>query len=199
MLSFDDTAAFDLPHFTNRSYKGLPHARLGYVPWMCWDHSSNKKWYIYHVKNLFKKGANRLMTCLHAVIHSIMNDSNHPSMKARKLVLVGDNCAENKNNTIFAGLQHLILLGWFDHVELLFGPVGHTHNGVDQVHGIHNNGLGQHTIADFGHAISKYEMVWPDPSKRPEPVLLEAQSVSSPASPGYQRWRRNVSSMVVIQ
>ena len=175
MLSFDDTTAFDLPHFTNRGYKGLPAARVAYVPWLCWDHSSGKKWYIYHAKNLYKKGGNRLMTSLHAVIHSVLNDANHPSMQARKLVLVADNCAENKNNTIFAGLQHMVLLNWFDEVELLFGPVGHTHNGVDQVHGIHNNGLGQHTIADFGHLVSKYEVVWPDQSKRPEPVLLEAQ------------------------
>jgi hypothetical protein len=58
---------------------------------------------------------------------------------ARRLVLTGDNCSENKNNTVFAFCAHLVAVGWFDRVELVFGPVGHTHGGIDQPHFVHNN------------------------------------------------------------
>jgi len=110
------------------------------------------------------------------MIMAIKNDTTHPSRKARTLVLIADNFMENKNNTVFAGLQDFILLGWFDEVQLLFGPVGHTHNGVDQVHAVHNGNLGQYTIADLGQAVSLYPSVWTDPAKRSEAVLLDAST-----------------------
>ena len=32
----------------------------------------------------------------------------------------------------------MVSRGWYDVVELYYGPVGHTHNGVDADHKIHN-------------------------------------------------------------
>jgi hypothetical protein len=64
-------------------------------------------------KSRFHKGGNWL-TNIHAMIHAINNDPTNPARFPRTLVLIAENYSENKNNTIFAGLQHLILLGWFD-------------------------------------------------------------------------------------
>ena len=44
----------------------------------------------------------------------------------------------NKNNEVFAYYSDVVAAGWFDSVELLFGPVGHTHTGMDAVHKFHN-------------------------------------------------------------
>ena len=33
----------------------------------------------------------------------------------------------------------LIHLEMFNKIELMYGPVGHTHNGNDAVHFVHNN------------------------------------------------------------
>ena len=78
-----------------------------------------------------------------------------PSAKAKTLVLIGDNYSENKSNVTLDFACELVMqgasialcsfvqhsTGWFDEVQLLFGPVGHTHNGVDAVHkvGLHSH------------------------------------------------------------
>jgi hypothetical protein len=56
---------------------------------------------------------------------------------------IADSCSKNKCNTIISFHAHMVLLGIWDVDELLFGPVGHTHMGVDQDHGVHN-ALGQY-------------------------------------------------------
>jgi hypothetical protein len=33
---------------------------------------------------------------------------------------------------------------WYDEILFLFGPPGHTHNGIDATHNLHNNGLGRY-------------------------------------------------------
>jgi len=93
--------------------------RVQDTPWLCVERATGKKVYVYSMKGLYSKGANRLMTTLHAMIMAIKNDTTHPSQKARTLVLIADNFMENKNNTVFAGLQHFVVLGWFDEVQML--------------------------------------------------------------------------------
>jgi hypothetical protein len=55
------------------------------------------------------------------------------------LILIGDNFGENKNDTNLAFFSEMIQAGFYDEVQMLFGPVGHTHNGVDRCHNTHNN------------------------------------------------------------
>jgi hypothetical protein len=79
----------------------------------------------------------------------------HPQRTATTLYLVGDNFAENKCNEVAAFCCLLVLkkylplllcraslavqlTRWFREVYLLYGPVGHTHNGIDAAHRIHN-------------------------------------------------------------
>lgn len=49
--------------------------------------------------------------------------------------------------------------GWYDEVLLLYGPVGHTHNGIDADHKIHNQDLGAYTAGTLGEWVSKYHQV----------------------------------------
>jgi hypothetical protein len=71
-------------------------------------------------------------------------------------VCIADSAGENKNNTVLAYFTDLVDNGWFDVVELLFGPVGHTHNGVDATHKIHNQNVGNCTSGDLGHFVQNY-------------------------------------------
>ena len=48
---------------------------------------------------------------------------------ARYMAFVGDNYSENKNMTLLVFASMLVMNGWKDEIEFLFGPVGHTHNG----------------------------------------------------------------------
>ena len=175
VFSYDDTSTFGAPHFTNRCYKGLPNARVEFIPFLIKDHARGKDTYIYSVKNRYKKGANRLVTTLNACIRALKSDLAHAARHANKLVLIADNYSENKNNTMFAFCTHLILEGVYDEVEMLFGPVGHTHNGVDQKHDTHNNSLGSFTNADLAHLISRYILAWPSAATRPGAAVLDVQ------------------------
>jgi hypothetical protein len=144
------------------------------VPWLLADHSTGRFFYFYTVKHRFKGGANRLCTTLMRIFRA-SKFSNHVSRFARELCLVADNCSENKNNTLLAFASHLVMLGWYDEIEIVFGPVGHTHNGVDAQHQIHNEILGNKTSATFVHHIAHYCQSWVQPHSRPTPVLLQEQ------------------------
>ena len=62
---------------------------------------------------------------------SAAKESSHPAANARTCVFIGDNYSENKNLEDLALAFVLIGKGYYDEVLFLFGPVGHTHNGVD--------------------------------------------------------------------
>ena len=73
-------------------------------------------------------------------------------------MLIADNATENKNNQVLAFFVDMVSRGWLDEVELLFGEPGHTHNGGDAVHKIHNVGVGNATSSDLGHFVSQYKL-----------------------------------------
>ena len=94
---------------------------------------------------------------------------------ARKLTLMADNCATNKSNQMFAFCTELVQRGWFDEVQMLFGPVGHTHNGNDAVHFIHNQIAGNYLSVTPAELFNNYKYAWPTEHTRPQPVILESQ------------------------
>ena len=75
-------------------------------------------------------------------------------------VLFGDNFWENKNNTNVDFLLELIWRGWYDEIHLLFAPVGHTHNGVDAAHRVHNNDCGKHAAGTLGEWAGNFTRVF---------------------------------------
>jgi len=159
VLSFDDTGALGLPRFTNRQPKGLTHNRVKVVPFNITNHSTGENTYIYMVKERYKKGGNRLCSILWHQIGKVKN-SAHENRHARTLYLMADNYAENKNNTLFAFCSDLVERGWFDEVQLLFGPVGHTHNGNDGVHYVHNRLAGNYVSGTLAHYVNHFHHAW---------------------------------------
>ena len=87
--------------------------------------------------------------------------------------MLADNFAENKCNTVFAWCTCLVLAGWFDEVELLFGPVGHTHNGNDSVHYVHNHCAGNFNSVTLAEYLNTFVFAWEEDDTRPQPVLLD--------------------------
>ena len=93
------------------------------------------------------------------------------------MVLLADNASENKNNTLFQFCSELILRKWYDEVELYFGPVGHTHNGNDAVHFIHNQIAGNQVSITPAELFMNYKYAWQTEKTRPQPVIVETQYV----------------------
>jgi hypothetical protein len=156
VIMHDGTESLGLPRMTNRTLKNMDPTRFHVVPWLGEDHTAQRKDYIYSVKNAFPKDSNTLISEVHVMIRRAKSDYKHPRHKARKLVLIADSASENKNNILFAYVTDLVENKWFDEVELIFGPVGHTHNGVDACHKIHNQNVAGCVSGDIGHFVQNY-------------------------------------------
>ena len=180
VLSYDDTVVLGMPRLTNRDIKGLTTYRVNVIPFSLSNHGTREEFYYYTLQGQYKKGANRLCTTLchhidrikHRVVKTVAEANQK---KARRLVLLADNCSENKNNTLVAYLTELIYFGLFDKVELYFGPVGHTHNGRDVVHSKHNNDVGNFESVSLPEFFKAYYAVWTNPATRPQPIIVDVQ------------------------
>jgi hypothetical protein len=182
VLSYDDTTAMGFPRPTNRAPKQMATDKVELVPWNCTNHGTGENIYVYDLKKKWRHGANRLCTNLYHIIRRIKLKDDATCTTAergqkvcRKLVLMGDNVSENKNNTLFAFCQHLVEIGWYDEVELLFGPVGHTHNGNDAVHFVHNNLVGNFVSITPAEFFIHYKDAWRNEKTRPTPIVAEVQ------------------------
>lgn len=175
VVSFDDTSALSLPHFTNRGLKNFPTATIDFVPWNVMNHGSGENAYFYTFKNDIKKGGNRICTFLYILLRRIkFSTVPHCQKLARHLVLMGDNYSENKCNILFAFCAFLVHLGWFDKVELFYGPVGHTHNGNDSVHNCHNNIAGNFDSITLAEFLQKFDFAWTNEEARPQAVFFDS-------------------------
>lgn len=89
--------------------------------------------------------------------------------------MIADNYSENKNNTLFAFCSDLVSRGWYDEILLLYGPPGHTHNGGDAQHNIHNNICANFTSPTLAHFLARYPQSWRFEARRPDPCILDVQ------------------------
>jgi hypothetical protein len=89
--------------------------------------------------------------------------------------LMGDNCSENKNNDLFGFCSDLVARGWFDKISVVFGPVGHTHNGNDAIHYCHNQLVGNSFCVTLPEYIKAFERTWTNKATRPTGVVLDTQ------------------------
>lgn len=85
-----------------------------------------------------------------------------------RLILMADNYTENKCHILLCFLCHLVHCKWFESIELLFGPVGHTHNGNDSVHHCHNNIAGDFSMVTLPEFLKTFPLAWTSESARPE-------------------------------
>lgn len=129
------------PRTTNKDVKNYPTDRVFMTP-LSLSHHGNGNVYFYDFTHKWRHGSNRMCTILYTVLSRIKNKpardaTTHDLAQKRstKLYLMADNAPLNKNNTILAFASELVMRGWFEEVQMLFGPVGHTHNGNDAVHG----------------------------------------------------------------
>ena len=173
-----DTSVFSLPHFTNRPPKHFPESTINFVPFNITNHGSMENFYIYSEKSL-QKGGNRICTYMYHMLHRIKfkqgerGSVENSQCNARKLVLMADNFVENKCMIFLAFLSHLIHMGWFDEVEIMFGPVGHTHGGNDTVHNVHNNICGNFTSVTLPEFLNYFHLSWTNETVKPQPVAVE--------------------------
>jgi hypothetical protein len=177
VLSYDDTSAIGFPRMTNRPIKSMPKDRVQMTPFNLTNHGSRENIYVYDLKGKWMHCSDRLCTTLYTVLRRIKWKSpascspvELAQIQCRKLVLLADNATENKNNILFAFLSELVMRGWFDEIQLLYGPVGHTHNGNDAVHFVHNNIAGNFTSLTPAHLFHNFTYAWQG-EKRPQPVL----------------------------
>lgn len=175
VFRFDDTITAGFPHFGHREPKKVSQLhRLEMIPWLVEDVARQKFQYCYTTKGRFRKGGNRLCSSLYYSIMSLKR-SNHRARKARKLVLIGDNYSENKNNVVLDFLNELVVMGIYDEVQLLYGPVGHTHNGIDAKHKVHNVDLGRMCAGTFGEWVLHFDDAFAEADTRPTAMVLDAQ------------------------
>ena len=180
VLSYDDTSALGMPRLTNRDIKNFCKTRVDVIPFNLTNQGPKEEFYYYTLQGQFKKGANRLCTTLW---HALQRIKHRPAVTpaeqgqklARRLVLIADNYSENKNNTLMAFLSLLIYMKEFDCVELYFGPVGHTHNGGDVNHGVHNNIVGDHESVALPEFFQAYRAGWRNDKTRPQPIIVDVQ------------------------
>jgi hypothetical protein len=138
------------------------------------NYSTGEHLYVYMLKKKFKKLANRLITVLYHLLRRVKWGS-HPCRFAKDLILIADNASENKNNVLFVFCSELVLRGWFRSVSMLFGPVGHTHNGIDAYHFCHNQLVGNFVSITLAEYIHRFQDAWRTERTRPRPVILETQ------------------------
>jgi hypothetical protein len=172
VFRFDATTSAGFPHFTNRTIKGMSHHRFSLTPNLVMDEARQRLSYLYSVDG-YAKGANRWCTELFNCIKAL-KESGSPASRARVLVLIGDNFSENKNNTDFEFCADLVARGWYDEVYMYFGPVGHTHNGVDSVHHVHNLFAMNYTLGTPADLANAFVTTWRE-NCRPEFVIIEQQ------------------------
>lgn len=169
----DGTEAMGFPRVGRRDTKNLTKSRFNVVPFHIQEHATQRSDYVYLAKGRYKKDCNYIITLLYAAIKRVKENYAHPSFRARKCVFIADNASENKNNELLAFCTELVAKGWFDDIELLFGEVGHTHNGIDANHKIHNNGVADHWAGDLGHFVANYRYGWVNESRRPQASVLD--------------------------
>jgi hypothetical protein len=156
IVMHDGTSSLGLPRLSGRSIKNISPERFEVTPWLAMDYSAGLKDYLYTPTATTPKDANTLISQLHVIIRRAKSDYNHSRHKARKLTIVADSASENKNNVLFAYCTDMVDNGWFDEIILLFGPVGHTHNGVDATHKVHNQNVAGCVSGDLGHFAQNY-------------------------------------------
>jgi hypothetical protein len=174
LFKIDDTQALELPHCSNRPPKAMAGMyKTSVIPCFLENTSTGDSRYIYHLKGTFKKGGNRWCTIMYQAIMATKRSSG-PASKARKLVIIADNYNENRNQLNLRFATELVMRGIYDTIVFLYGYLGHTHNGGDRAHNVHNNATGKwvsFTLADW---IRSFPMAWVNEARRPTGVVMDS-------------------------
>jgi hypothetical protein len=174
ILQYDDTSTAGFPILSNRDIKNVTVSRFHVIPFNICNYASGESAYIYTVKNRYPKGGNRLCTTLYHILRKV-KFGTHECRNAMTLYLHADNASENKNNVFLTFLSELVHRGWYDVIILEFGPPGHTHNGRDAVHHIHNRIAGNFFSFTLGEFKAKWIHAWRKKDTMPAAVICDVQ------------------------
>ena len=89
--------------------------------------------------------------------------------------LQADNCyKENKNKTTFAFLTMLVMMGWFEQVEMYFLSPGHTHGEVDRMFSRFGHLRKEHNCDTPAEFMTKwYKYAYRNPTRMPELKIVQ--------------------------
>jgi len=167
VISYDDTSSMGFPRLTNRTVKNYPNDRVFMTPLNVTNHGTGENVYFYDFKNKWLHGADRMVTILYHVLYRIKTKPDAEATahelgqkRCTTLYLMADNAGLNKNNTVLAFVSELVMRGWYQEVQMLFGPVGHTHNGNDAVHYVHNQICGNFDSITPAELFQHYAATW---------------------------------------
>ena len=172
VIFYDDTGSIGFPYLGRRSPKNLTRARTFFTPMHMKNYATGTTSYLYYVQNALPKDSNKVLTMLFHECRRIKH-SSHRASKARHVIFVADNAQHQKNNDVFMFACELVSRGWYDRVDFLYGPVGHTHNGCDAAHNVLNTSVGNFPAMTIGEHQLNYKRVWT--SHAPEAVYTNFQ------------------------
>ena len=172
VIFYDDTGSIGFPYLGRRSPKNLTRARTFFTPMHMKNYATGTTTYMYYVQNALPKDSNKVLTMLFHECRRIKH-SSHRASKARHVIFVADNAQHQKNNDMFMFACELVSRGWYDRVDFLYGPVGHTHNGCDAAHNVLNTSVGNFAAMTIGEHQMNYNRVWT--SHAPEAVYTNFQ------------------------
>ena len=172
VIFYDDTGSIGFPYLGRRNPKNLTRARTLFTPMHMKNYATGTTSYLYYVQNALPKDSNKVLTMLFHECRRIKH-SSHRASKARHVIFVADNAQHQKNNDMFMFACELVSRGWYDRVDFLYGPVGHTHNGCDAAHNVLNTSVGNFQAMTIGEHQLNYKRVWT--SHAPEAVYTNFQ------------------------
>ena len=172
VIFYDDTGSIGFPYLGRRSPKNLTRARTFFTPMHMKNYATGTTTYMYYVQNALPKDSNKVLTMLFHECRRVKH-SSHRASKARHVIFVADNAQHQKNNDMFMFACELVSRGWYDRVDFLYGPVGHTHNGCDAAHNVLNTSVGNFPAMTIGEHQQNYKRVWT--THAPEAVYTNFQ------------------------
>ena len=176
VYKIDDTNALGVPHCSLRLPKSVAKLyKVPFVPCLLHDVNSNKKMYLYSLKGQHKKGGNRFCTTMFHAFKAAKSDPTSQAASARDAIIIGDNYNENRNITNMCFASEVVMAGWYDSITFLYGLLGHTHNGGDRDHRMHNQLVGKHYSNTLVEWIRKFPDGWPRAGTRPGVAFIDHQ------------------------
>lgn len=117
-----------MPHLARQPKGWMTKKRLKYHVFGI-ANTGTKEVFLYPHLEFWTHDANLHMSFLFCYLHRLRQQGR----LGRNLMLQMDNCwRDNKNQWFFGFLFHLVNLGWFQSVELLYLRPGHSHDTVDR-------------------------------------------------------------------
>lgn len=145
-ICMDYASALQLPSTHHKIFDGTHKSKLAVrLGAFVVDNLQNTK---YFVHPLFSETSNSIISALYLLLQELYVPTQ------RTLYLSMDNHATNKSNSMIFFLYHLVLLGWFDEIQILFFIEYEGKNRADTAHAHFFAALRNHSVFDIDDIIA---------------------------------------------